>query len=64
MRAASTPASPTAGSPDGKHVPLPKDDDDHITTLTLRKAKEEGEVETIPQGLGLHTSEEGREKID
>lgn len=64
MRAASTPGSPLADSPDEKYVTLPEDDDDHITTLTMRKAREEGEVETVPQGLGLRTSEEGREKAE
>lgn len=65
MRAASTPASPSAGSADDQYVSLPQDNDDQdepITKLTMRKAKAEGEVETVPQGLGLDVTD--KEKAD
>ena len=47
----STPSSSASNSPQETDIPLP--DDNHITNLTMRKAKEEGEFETAPMGLGL-----------
>jgi len=49
--AGSTPSSSASNSPQETDIPLP--DDNHIMNLTMRKAKEEGEFETAPMGLGL-----------
>lgn len=50
--AGSTPSSSASNSPQEADIPLP--DDNHITNLTMRKAREEGEFETAPMGLGLN----------
>lgn len=49
--AGSTPSSSASNSPQEADISLP--DDNNITKLTMRKAREEGEFETAPMGLGL-----------
>ena len=63
QRTASTPSSSASNSPVEKNIPLP-DENDNGTKLTMRKAKDEGEFETAPMGLGLDRGVQEREKAE
>jgi len=60
--AGSTPSSSASNSPQEADIPLPEDN--NVTKLTMRKAREEGEFETAPMGLGLDRGIDDRQKAD
>lgn len=60
--AGSTPSSSASNSPQEANIPLP--DDNNVTKLTMRKAREEGEFETAPMGLGLDRGIDNRQKAE
>jgi hypothetical protein len=62
--AGSTPSSSASNSPQETDIPLPETGHENVTKLTMRKAKEEGEFETVPMGLGLDRGVDDRQKAE